>query len=107
MVLPMVYPNGQGKNTSCNFRHVRISLRIRHLERHSPAIPAFLHLIVKHGEHPYLTPLQPDKLVCIEYFAFTIQTGEIAAKLFVLRVLKPKKEEHCSTIHPCIGPIVF
>ena len=52
----------------------------------------FLHFIVEHREHPYFTPLQPNKLICIKDFAFTIHTGEVATKLFILRVLEPERK---------------
>ena len=51
---------------------------------------SFFHLVVKHGEHPYLTSLQPDELIRIENLPFTVQAAEITAKLNILRVLEPE-----------------
>ena len=39
MVLPMVYPIGQGKSTNYILHYVHIFFRIRHLEWRSPTIP--------------------------------------------------------------------
>ena len=107
MVLPMVYPNGQGKNTSYSLHHVHIFLKTHHLERHNPAIPYVFPLIVKHREHPHFAALQPDKFICIENSSFTIQTGEVASIFHDLVSFQARKEEHYPRVHPCIDLPVF
>ena len=53
---------------------------------------AFFYFVVKHGEHPHLTTLQPNELVCIKHRAIAIEAGKVASKLVVLRMIQPKRK---------------
>ena len=50
----------------------------------------FLYIIIEHRKHPYFPTLKPDKLVRIINRPVTVETAEISAVLFILRMLKPE-----------------
>ena len=48
-----------------------------------PFLP-FLHFIVKHGKHPHLTALQPDKFIGIKDPSVSLQTSKIPSVFLIL-----------------------
>ena len=61
-----------------------------------------LYDVVEFGEHPHLTPLQPDELVRVINTSVTIKTGEVAAEIMVLALVKPERnnavEKFCAVL---------
>ena len=43
-----------------------------------------LYFIIKHGEKPYFTTLQPNELICIEHRSIAVQASEVSAELGIL-----------------------
>ena len=53
----------------------------------------FFNLVVEHGEHPYFTALEPHEFVGVEHTAVAFEAGEVAAILFVERVVEPERQD--------------
>ena len=52
----------------------------------------FLYIIIEHRKHPHFPTLKPDELVRIINRPVTVETAEISAVLFILRMLKPERK---------------